>query len=250
MNIPIDRIDDNNVTENLLPNETVATDGNTNLVSVPYSSSATPNSFVYRDGSGNAYFNNLTSSASAPTPSGSSRAWFIPFDPNNPTNTLGSATPTPPRSMSIKLKNVALTNTSTIFLSVTTGNGTPALTSSYSTIGTYTTTSGSESVSPISSTSYSFILLLSGGLGVPSSSFLSGNLDINYYIPSSGNGQLTITGTVGWWDGSNFNTQSIYGYYLDTVANMKLLTGISLYANIGASPLFATACSADVVMNR
>ena len=249
-NIPIDRIDYNNLTENLSPSESVVTDTNTNLVSLPYSSLALSNSIVYRNASGMAYFNNMTSSASAPTPSGSSRDWFIPFDPNNPTNTLGSISIIPPRTISIKFKNIAITSQSTFFLSVTTGNGTPVLTSSYTTIGTYTTSSGSGSVTPISSVGYVYIYLLSGGLGVPSTSFASGNLDINYYIPSSGNGQLTVTGTMGYWDGTNINLQSIYGYYSDTVANMKLLTGISLYANIGSSPLFTTSCSADVVMNR
>ena len=59
MNVPISR--NNNILngENLSPSETVVTDSDTNLTSVPYSSTSQPNSFVYRDASGNASVNGL-----------------------------------------------------------------------------------------------------------------------------------------------------------------------------------------------
>ena len=57
-NSRIDRGNEIN-TLNLVPNEVVCTDNNVSLISIPYTSSATPSSIVYRDISGNSYFNAL-----------------------------------------------------------------------------------------------------------------------------------------------------------------------------------------------
>ena len=56
-NVPISRNSDILNGANLSPSET---DPSNNLASVPYSSSATPNSIVYRDSSGNSSVNELT----------------------------------------------------------------------------------------------------------------------------------------------------------------------------------------------
>jgi hypothetical protein len=57
-NSRIDRGNEIN-TLNLVSNEVVGTDNNVSLISIPYTSSATPDSIVYRDISGNVYVNAL-----------------------------------------------------------------------------------------------------------------------------------------------------------------------------------------------
>jgi len=56
---------------------------------------------------------------------------------------------------------------------------------------------------------------------------------------------------VGCYDsGGNLVQQSLYGFYDDTIANVNNVTGVSFFLTGSGSPLFSSACVADVVMNR
>ena len=88
------------------------------------------------------------------------------------------------------------------------------------------------------------------GNTIATTSFLSGYLDISWYIPGSGTGHATVTGIVGCFDGTNIDQQTIHGTYTNTVAAMNQVVGVSLFLTASGSPLFSSACSADVIMNR
>jgi len=193
-------------------------------------------------------------SAAAPAPAASSSSWFIPMDPHNTTNTIGSiVSPLPPRSVSINLKSVVVSTTaSSLGLRVTTGNGVPVTTNTvYNSIGTAATTNGADSVTVQNGHTPQAYIFLFTQFTIPTTGFLTGHLDINWYIPASGNGYLTVTGIVGCFDGTNQDMQTIHGYYTDAFANVSAVTGVSLFLTTAGSPIFSTtACSADVIMHR
>ena len=191
-------------------------------------------------------------SVAAPAPSGSTNYWFIPLDPNNPSNSISSSSPTPPRSVRIVLKNVQVTGTaSNIVLRFAQTAGAGVTNTSYSGVGVFATSSGSGSTNVQNSghntSTYTFIFT---GSTLATTSFLSGYLDISWYVPGSGTAQATVTGIVGCFDGGSNTQQTIHGTYTNTIAAMNQVVGISLFLTASGSPLFSTACSADVVTNR
>jgi len=152
---------------------------------------------------------------------------------------------------SIALKNVQVTGAaSSIVLRFAQTAGSGVANSSYTGLCIYGTSNGSGSVTPTTGGVNATYMYIFTGNTIATTSFLSGYLDISWYIPGSGTGHATVTGIVGCFDGTNIDQQTIHGTYTNTVAAMNQVVGVSLFLTAGGSPLFSSACSADVIMNR
>jgi len=196
--------------------------------------------------------------AAVPSPSGSTSYWFIPFDPNNTTNKISSTSPTPPRSVTIFVKNLVITGAnSAMVMRVATSSGTGVVTATYGGIGTYTTSNGNGSITNVNTNLSS---ATSMNIYVPTNSFListtsgrplTGTIDISWYIPTSGNGQINVCSNLGCYDSGGNQTQQVSNvYYNDTYSNVGNVIGVSLILTASGSPFFSSGCVADVMMER
>ncbi len=189
-------------------------------------------------------------SLAIPSPSGSTNYWFIPLDPNNPTNSISSTNPVPPRSVKVMVKNIQITGaTSGISLRFAQTSGSGVANASYSGVSQYYSGNPTTTIAQTGPNTTAMLLFSSSTLPV-SNSFMSGYFDISWNIPGSGTAQATVTGQLGCWNGGFMSQQTFYGTYTNTIANMNQVVGISLILPAGGSPLFASNCTADIIMNR
>jgi hypothetical protein len=179
-------------------------------------------------------------------PTGYFTSWFIPFDPNNPINTLGNTgSPAPPKSIRIEIQHLGVTGASNITLQVVTPSsiisGGYIFNNTNSLSGSVTNNSSSISGGPSMS--------IVEGITLGTTYGISGFIDINYLVSSSSStNYITITGTLGFITSTNVPACTyLWGILRDGFGAESIACGIILNSSSGD---FTLNSSANVIMYR